>query len=226
MTDTLKKIISLFNALTWGKVGMAVVLIVFGSASTVFVAARQEIGAALLLSRLDADSAPLILTEPLSVESTNAVADFMAANSGITTLRILSVDLPANTRTPIYQEFNSTAARRDAGNVPLSATILPFLSVDPVENAQMQSLLDGEFRCDSSADSGEPVPIYFSTNQTGTSCRVPIPPFRGKLSGYITVYLDEKPTGLYRDILRSRLTQLSTQINIAETNNKSKRNSY
>jgi hypothetical protein len=223
MNDTVKRIIALFNSLTWGKVLMTVILIVVGSAATIFIAARQEIGAILLLSRLDASSVPLVLTEPLSNESLNAIDDFMEANLSVSIISILSVDLPANTRTPIYREFNSAAARREAGNVPLSATVLPFLSVDPVQNAQMQSLLDGEFRCDNTEDLGFVVSIPSLLGLVAASCRVPIPPFRGKLSGYISVHLDKSPTGIYRDILRSRLTQLSTQINIAESKKKIQR---
>lgn len=123
----------------------------------------------------------LVMTET----SYQYMVDFTEQHPEIAAVGLVAVDLSENTRTTLVMLYNDKQAEeRSATAVP---STVPLFTSDPVNNTEMASLLNGEFGCFPSRHSAMASSLKI-VELLETSCRVPVPPYYGRLTGYLVFY--------------------------------------
>lgn len=144
--------------------------------------------------------------------SKDKVRQFAKLHPEVAAVAVMAINLQENRREAQFRVINDgelTEAIKTQGDkydVPL-----PVFSSNEQQNTEMRSLLAGEFRCTSS-HGGAYSDRYKLDNILTTSCRVPIPPYYGKLAGYIAFHMRTAPTAQQLDQLRVETLKLSVDI--------------
>lgn len=149
---------------------------------------------------------------PVGVKS---LTDFMESHRDIAALGVVAVDMEENTRLPLVTLYNDDHVK-NALEAAEDKQPQPLFTNDPQNNANVSALLNGEFVC---------VP-HGSVTHVGrvkseplikTTCRVPIPPYYGKLMGYLVIHSVHELSIYEIDRLRRDALRLSIDIYYANT---------
>ena len=144
--------------------------------------------------------------------STVTQLDKLISDSGtIMGMHIATVDFRNNTRTVVYGKFNHP----DLDKIHLAYqerdidVKIPLFNDDAMNNNRIVSLINGEFVCytfkDSIAFKLAPDALSYVTS----TCSLSIPPFYGKFSGIVTVYINKDLSPVELGQMRSFLQRIS-----------------
>lgn len=165
----------------------------------------------------------LMATDPiatrlmLSSTSVELVTKFAEAHKEIAVVGVVSVDLPANQRTNVLRVYNDKAleqlvkTREAASAMPYNQVAFPLFSNNVVQNSMISTLLAGEFTC-SATESAMFSPSYNLEERLKTSCRVPIPPFYGRLTGYLVMHSARELSIYETEALKAASLRLSMDL--------------
>lgn len=150
----------------------------------------------------------------LTSESIRAVEQFAASNTDLAAVGVMSVDLSENTRTALLMIYNDKKLEVQAAK--LNMTTWPLFTSSPANNSDISSLLNGEFTCS---------PAQYSTlalsigpnSPIKTTCRVPVPPYYGRLTGYLVMHSTDELSIYQVDRLRNAALRLSIDMYYANT---------
>lgn len=130
--------------------------------------------------------ASLALTQSASF----AFKSFVSAHTEIDYIAVVDVNLTTNTRKPIIYVLNGVASVDDRTLDPAGSEL--FTS-DPVNNSEVAELMGGSFRCTAETR----ITDVRRDGGMGMTCRVPIPPYYGRIQGYIAMH-SSKPLSIYQ----------------------------
>lgn len=149
----------------------------------------------------------------LSSASREAVAEFAHAHPEIAVVGVVAVELKENTRTSLMRVFNDKEVERRVVEADKTQPGGPFplFTADTAGNAEITALLGGEFTC-----STEDVAVFIQRYNLGDKlkqvCRIPVPPYYGRLTGYLVLYSKVEMSIYEKDRLRSAATRLALDI--------------
>jgi len=133
------------------------------------------------------------LKEPNSEQKT-LIDDLVKSNPSVIQISVVDADPIKNFRKVLYtrtydKEFETFHEKTISGKLPTG----PLFSTDQQSNEHIVNLLSGEIRC---APSNEG--FYYRMYPEFTrfikySCRIPLPPAYGKVTGWLSVHFAEWP---------------------------------
>lgn len=142
----------------------------------------------------------------MSPGSTNAVVQFAAEHPTLAVVGVMSVDLSDNTREVMLMIYNDPALAEQ--NSKLTSTKWPLFTASVENNSDISSLFSGEFAC-SPARQNMLMEALSINGAIRTTCRVPIPPYYGRLTGYLVMHSTEELSIYEVDQLRTDALRLS-----------------
>lgn len=134
-------------------------------------------------------------------------------NPLITTVTVLAADLKLNERDIVYR-FSDSAVANELWEKQFKerGTRQPIFTKDPENNAQMVSVVNGEFTCHSFAKTLNQNLVPEAAKITPVICRVSLPPYYGDFAGYLTLSLSRVPTEVEEDELQLEAKRLANEI--------------
>jgi hypothetical protein len=131
----------------------------------------------------------------------------------IVAIQVTLVDFQRNTRIISYTSIDKPELRLIFGKFIKSApSELPLFNTDVVNNRRLVDLVNGEFICDPYRETIAAKLVPESTTHITTLCANSIPPFYGRFSGIIGIYLHRQPTPGEVDQIRALAKSLSSTI--------------
>lgn len=209
ITSVISGVQKLLNSLTWEKILQLVVfLLVVGSAWATFEN-RQSIYN--FVNRKKIAHAPVYKISSTTAKELTSSVD---RSSLIVGIQVLIVDFQKNIRTVVYTYTDDKSLFDLYLNFSQSNVTqdIPLFTNDVSNNKRIVDLINGEFVCGEYTDS--PGARYLPESKTyiRALCSNGIPPFYGKFTGIVTVYLKQMPTDDEVTQLRSLTTKWSALI--------------
>lgn len=129
----------------------------------------------------------------------------------ISSLIILNVDIRHNQRIPIYWYSSDTIIQRTLNaNYADRIVRIPAFSSNEKNNAEIVSMLNGEFTCNRNA---EIINIIASAADKFTYlCSMSLPPYYGQFSGYMIITLKTLPDRSTLDLIKLEMTTVATDV--------------
>lgn len=143
----------------------------------------------------------------------DAMERFAREHTDLAAVGLVAVDLAENTRTELVVIYNDKQVEKGVDrNV---GSTLPLFTTDTRNNAEMASLLNGEFGC-APASNSVLVQMH-KLDMLKTACRVPVPPYYGRLTGYLVMYSRDEVSIYEAEQLRKDALKLSVDMYFATT---------
>lgn len=194
MEIKIENVTNFLKALSWSKIFQ---VIAFLSILAIFYAGwenRVIIYNTIKVGPRYESSGPLLLD--LSKETTDYV-DVTVGKSKelIAGVQILSVDFRKNTRYTSYFAISDEVLRISYKNfVDNKVAPTPLFTDNESNNQRVINLINGEFVCRPLGDTMAGVLFKGSDKSVNTMCSISIPPYYGRFSGYMNIFLKRAPT--------------------------------
>lgn len=147
----------------------------------------------------------------LSNIDVDVVERFARSHAELAAVGVVGVNLAENTRTMIVAIYNDQTLKRLHQKHNIYAGSYPLFTADSINNSEITSLIEGRFTCAPSiiGPGGDVTEIRALVK---TTCRVPVPPYYGKVTGYLVFY-SSKELSIYEvDRLRRDALRLAIDI--------------
>lgn len=224
MDVKVENITGLLKILTWQKIIQATITIfVLGAAygfwenrvivyNSLKVGARVEVDESLILN----------LSNPTIVMLDETVGRLKATVGGIS---VTNVNFKKNTRSTAYFSIVDPALKAAYASFQsnrISDTVL--FNDNEMNNQRMINLINGEFVCNDFKDTIAFKNLPGAASSIVTICSISIPPYYGRFSGYMTIYLTKKPSSDELTIVRQVARDISLRIYETDVDKSSKYN--
>jgi hypothetical protein len=191
LDDKIESIQTLLSSLTWGRIAMlATFLVVVGFSYAMFdnrFAVYEYIG--------NVKTIPPAKSIKISKETRDAIDGVVAGSELINAIQITLVDFQRNTRTIVFTKIDDPRlAELYKKFEDRSPTELPLFNTDIINNQRLVNLVNGDFICNPYKDTIGAKLIPETTQYIHTVCAGPVPPFYGRFSGIISIYLTKQPS--------------------------------
>ncbi|MEJ7929857.1 hypothetical protein WG922_07725 [Ramlibacter sp. AN1015] len=211
--DPILKLLKVLN--TWKRIAMFAVILFLSIGGYVVFENRQTIYTQSI-GRFDGVAVKQEIT--ISDASKQAIDQFVALDNNVEVVQLVDVDLYKNARKVVYEAVTAVRKGELLDEAQLTGQQVPLFSSEVVQNSQMISLINGEFGCGAVKDTAfaRKRPKFASTLHT--SCRVPIPPLYGRLTGYLIFHLRNEPSQYEIEALKLHAIQLAMKIYLTDIN--------
>lgn len=208
--DKLSTVQKFLQALTWKKIAQFTVFVIIVMLTWAAYENRQSIYNSANQSKIP-NSSPVV--QKLSRESINQIETTVRRSEIIVGIQIVFVDFQKNTRYVVYTYADSPELN-DAYTRFLSGAIaeVALFNEDVTNNKKIINLINGEFVCNPFTDTISSKLIQDASKYVDTMCAGGIPPYYGKFTGFIDVYLSRKPTADEIDQVRTLTKLLGSSI--------------
>jgi len=210
LNDNLTNIQKFLNILTWKKILQLGLFLFVISLALVTYELRESIYNYANQTRLSRVGPPV---EKLSKKSIENVDNAAKKSSIIIGIQVVVVDFQKNTRTPIYTTTpDPVLASIYEQYVKTSISDAPLFTTDVVNNRHIVDLINGEFICYPFSESLVSKYAPEAGKYIHTACAVGIPPYYGRFTGSVIIYVNRQPTAEDVDQIRNLAKTLSTSI--------------
>lgn len=128
-------------------------------------------------------------------------------------IQVSIIDFNKNTRKTIYVGIDDDNLKLIYQQyIQSSITDLPLFNSDVENNVRISRLINGEFVCVSFKDTSAYSVLPNVAPLVDTICSNAIPPYYGKFTGILSIYLKRQPTTLELDQLRTLSKSMSLSI--------------
>lgn len=206
-----KHIVGVLSQLSWGKIAQVAVFSVIMIGFIVLWVSRGTIYDSLSIGSIpNTRTLETIYMSNRSMEETKLALSKLA-HTGAISVQVINVDFKKNTRTQAFFISSNDKLKQSVDNylVMVGGTGTPVFNSDEVNNKRIIDLLNGNFICTPYADTIGPVLYQGTSGIVEYVCSIPIPPFYGKFTGYINVYLTKAPSEANVAAIRQSLSELS-----------------
>ncbi len=193
MAIRLNSIKDLINSLSWQKIFQALVLILILLGGWGFWENRITIYNSIKVgARVETDD-PLVI----NVSSTTKAQFNLALEKSkdlVAGLQIISVNFKRNNRSTSYFAFNDRdlkLAYEHFAETRIAET--PLFTDSVINNQRIINLINGDFVCYDYKDTPAFKLYAQSLKNVTTVCSISIPPYYGRFTGYLNIYLTRKP---------------------------------
>jgi hypothetical protein len=194
MAVNISTLAELIDSLTWTKIIQTTILILILGISWGLWENRATIYNSLkVTARIETDNA-LVLN--LSNTTIFLLDDTTAKmKSLIGGMQVVNVDFKKNSRSSSYFAFSDINLKTAFANYQASKIAdVPLFTDSEVNNQRIINLINGEFICNDFKDTMAIKAIPRAADTITTICAISIPPYYGRFSGYMNIYLLRKPT--------------------------------
>lgn len=207
-----KGITGLFKVLSWQKVIQSAALIFILAVTYGFWENRTTVYNSLKVGARVEVEQPLILS--LSPGTTSMLdASTVKMKELIGGIQVVNVNFKKNTRSTAYFAISNTTLKKSfdqftAGKI---ADTPLFTDVEP-NNQRIIDLINGEFVCYDFRNTPALKAMPNAGDTIPTVCSISIPPYYGRFSGYMNVFLVKKPTQDEVNLIRQIARDMSLHI--------------
>lgn len=198
--------------LTWGKIVQGVTAILVIGVAYGFWENRVTIYNSLNVTAQVATAEPLVIV----LSSTTQQLLETTVNKGkgaIAGVQIVSVDFKKNSRVTSYFSISDENLKKEyAKFVENRVTATPLFTANEKNNQRMIDLINGEFSCSPFRDTIAQSLMPKLSETISSICSISIPPYYGRFSGYMNVYLYKEPTVADMSFTRQLIRDLSLKI--------------
>jgi len=159
------------------------------------------------------DLAPPELSVVLADDTRKKIEELVNRSPDVNTVMIVAANIRVNQREMVYYfsddpvvDFTIKAYANSHGSAQT------IFSHDEKNNAQMVSVINGEFGCYKYEDTSNNVMAPKLAQRTPTICRISLPPYYGEFSGYVSIGLTHVPDEALQNEIRIAATRLATEI--------------
>lgn len=224
MDVKVESVASLLKILTWQKIIQATVAIfIFGAAygfwenrtviyNSLKVGAKVETEESLILN----------LSQPTIVMLEETAARLRLTIGGIA---VTNVNFKKNTRSTAYFAIVDPALKTAYSifqSNKISDTVL--FNDNEINNQRIINLINGEFICNDFKDTIAAKSMPMAIPAISTVCSISIPPYYGRFSGYMSIFLIKKPTVEELTLIRQVSRDISLRIYESDVDKASKYN--
>jgi hypothetical protein len=201
-----KGIVGLLKVLTWQKIVQATVLIFILLITYGFWENRTTVYNSLRVgARVEVEQPMILNLTPGTKSVLNGSASKMKQLIG--GIQVVNVNFKKNTQSTSYFAISDDILRYSYQQSLLSnISDTPLFTDVEVNNQRIIDLINGEFICYEYRSTPAIKAFPGASESIPTICSISIPPYYGRFSGYMNVYLVKKPTsdeiGLIRQIAR------------------------
>lgn len=215
-------IASLLKILTWQKIIQATVAIVIMGTAYGFWENRVVIYNSLKVgARVETDEALILnLSQPTIVMLNETTGRLKSTVGGIA---VIGVNFKKNVRTTAYFSITDPGLKiaYDIFQAnKISDTVL--FNDNETNNQRMINLINGEFVCNDFKDTIAIKILSGASSSISMICSISIPPYYGRFSGYMTIYLLKKPNNDELNIIRQVARDISLRIYETDVDKSSK----
>ncbi len=207
-----KDVTSLLNILTWQKILQAVILVLIVGFAYGFWENRVTVYNSLKVGARVEIEQPLIIV--LSPGTTRMLEDSTIKMGGlIIGIQVVNVNFKKNTRNTAHFASSNAVLKSDYEEFQkrkIADTSL--FNSSEINNQKVINLINGEFVCNDFKDTVGAKIMPKSQDVVATVCSISIPPFYGRFSGYLNIYLTKKPTPEELNLIRQVARDLSLRI--------------
>jgi hypothetical protein len=212
MDVKVSSITGLLKALSWNKILQVFALILVLAFAWGSWENRATIYNSLRVTVRVESQSPLVLN--LSNGSIFAIDD--TANKMkylIGGIQVVNVDFKKNTRSTAYFGFSDINLKTSFANFQASRiSEIPLFTDNETSNQRIIDLINGEFICNDFKDTQDVKLFPHAGDSISTVCAISIPPYYGRFSGYMNLYLLKKPTVDEISIIRQISRDISLKI--------------
>jgi hypothetical protein len=209
LTEKLASIQKFLDILTWTKISQLVVFLIIVALSWAAYESRQPIYNYVTKTKLANSSPPVKLSKSTKDEIVNSVEKSQL----IIGIQVTVVDFPKNSREVIFTTTDSPDLRSIYDNFEKSNIFeFPLFNADVANNKRLVSLINGEFVCSPFEETLGFRILPEAGKHVRYVCAVGIPPFYGKFSGIVSIYLNRQPTSEEVDQIRNLSKNISSLI--------------
>ena len=149
----------------------------------------------------------------LSTETKKHIEDLVTRLEDVNMVLVVAANIRVNQREVIYYYSDDRAVDGIIKNVANSRTVVqPIFSNDEKTNAEMVSVINGEFGCYKNDENSGTIIGPRINAYVPAVCRVSLPPYYGEFSGYITIGLTHLPDPALQNLIRTEAIRLATEI--------------
>jgi hypothetical protein len=137
---------------------------------------------------------------PLIIRVSTKTKEFIdssvnVANGSVSGIQIVNVDFRKNTRSTAYFHYVSKVLKEDSERYISNKLVdTPLFNDSEINNQRLINLINGEFVCTDFDNTMAATIFPNASRDVEIVCSVSIPPYYGRFSGYMNVYLSRQPT--------------------------------
>lgn len=193
MAMSFKPLMDFIRVLSWQKLAQATIFVILIISAWAFWENRATIYNSLKVgARVESD-------EPLVIQlsrPTQAYLETTLARSKdtIAAIQIINVNFKKNSRSSAYFIFND-AELKNAYNIFAESKLsdIPLFTESEINNQRLINLINGDFVCIDFKDAPSSKIYPNVAKNISTVCSISIPPYYGRFSGFLNIYLIKKP---------------------------------
>lgn len=209
MFDKLAIFEKIYTQLNWVKILQIFVLVAILLGGWMAFENREALYNLVMSDRLSQQPVTKKISKATSQEIDSAVSRYDL----VTGIQVVTVDFQKNLRTVMYTYVDS----KELGDIysAYATTALPeypLFNSDVNNNSRITDLINGGFVCSAYEETLSARILPSTTRYIKTSCGNSIPPFYGKFTGYVVIYLNKVPTRDEVDQIRMLAKNLSAMI--------------
>jgi len=190
-----ESIINILKLLSWGKIAQLVSVLVIVVVSLMFWENRVVVYNSLrVTAKVEVDS-PLVLE--LSNDTRQYIDTAVNKSTLISGIQIVSVDFKKNSRMTSYFSTDSDDLL-ESYNTFLKNKIspTPLFTSNESQNQRVIELINGEFSCKDVKETIAASLLQDLDKSTKVICSISVPPYYGRFSGYLNMYLSRVPSSV------------------------------
>lgn len=212
MSLNLTPVADFFKALTWTKIAQLFVLFLLLAFAWLAWQFRGDMYTSLKMESLSDVDKNLVIE--VSDNSKRRIENLLQRRPDlIGAIQIVNVNFKKNTRSSAYFSATEPIIRQsetEYRNSQVSAT--PLFNDNEVNNQRLVDLVNGNYICTPFKETLG-AKIYPKASDTITTiCSLGIPPYYGKFTGYMNIYLRHKPDKDDYDMVRMMAREISNEI--------------
>lgn len=128
-------------------------------------------------------------------------------------IQVVNVDFKKNNRSTAYFSFSDINLKTSYANFQASKiSETPLFTDNEINNQRIIDLINGEFICNDFKDTYTIKAFPRAGDTITTICSISIPPYYGRFSGYMNLYLVKKPTSDEISVIRQISRDISLKI--------------
>lgn len=128
-------------------------------------------------------------------------------------IQVVNVDFKKNNRSTSYFAFSDINLKTSFANFQASKIAeTPLFTDNELNNQRIIDLINGEFICNDFKETQSFKSYPRAGDTIATVCAISIPPYYGRFSGYMNLYLIKKPTTDELTVIRQLSRDISLKI--------------
>lgn len=218
MGITVENIIAFMSVLSWKKIAQFFIFVAIVGTAYITWDNKSYVYSLLKIGiRADADNTLTIKLSPSIIAHIDTTVEKTKYIIG--GIQIVSVDFRKNTRGNIYFSFSDLVLKSSAENYSRTMiTDVPLFTDSELVNQKIIELINGEFVCYKFKDTIAYNIFPKAADTITTVCAVSIPPYYGRFSGYMNIYLTHEPTSDDLVFLKQLSREISLKIYTIDIN--------